>query len=212
MCIPEIAVMTGSDGMTVPVNEPGTVIVFRRVRGQWQGDREFPFSLEKTGDMAGLRLAMMDLVAFLGGCRTFVAKSASGAVFFELEKARCAVFELPGRQEEFLDSVWREAKEEQDAAAPLPAGADIPVPLEITPGCFAISIKEIQGKRPELSSKQVLRQFVRQGAFTELEITCDHVPPWIEVEAEQCGYDLVSERTGFNEVKVLLRRPAGGCC
>ena len=100
----------------------------------------------------------------------------------------------------------------QDPATPLPAGTDIPAPLEITPGCFAISIREIQGKRPELSSKQVLRQFVLQGAFTELEITCDHVPPWIEMEAERCGYDLVSERTGFNDLKVVLRKSAGGCC
>lgn len=214
MCIAEIAVITGSDGKTIPLNEPGTVIVYRRNRGQWQEDREFLFSLEKIGDLAGLRLVMMDLIQFLGMCRTVVAKSASGAVFFELEKARCAIWEISGTPEEFLDLVWQDTKNEQDATALLPEGADIPAPLEISPGCYTISIREIQGKRPELSSKQVLRQFVRQGAFTELEITCDHVPPWIEMEAECRGFSLHSEKLGPNECRVLLVRTSAGpgCC
>lgn len=212
MCISEIAVMAGSDGRSVPLNEPGTVVVYRRNRGAWQEVRTLPFALDEGQGLAGLRRKMAELVAFLGDCRALVAKTASGAVFFELEKARTTVFEISGSPEEFLDTVWREMKEEQDAAAPLPAGADIPAPLKITPGCFSISIRDIQGKRPEVSSKQVLQQFVQQGKFTELEIVCDHVPPWIEMEADRRGYELASERMGSNEVKVLLRRPAGGCC
>jgi hypothetical protein len=31
-------------------------------------------------------------------------------VFFELEKARCLVWEITGVPEEFLDSVWQDAK------------------------------------------------------------------------------------------------------
>ena len=110
-----------------------------------------------------------------------------------------------------LEQVWRDEKEEQ-ATEPLPAGADIPAPLEIAPGRYYISIREIQGKRPEVSSKQVLRSFVQHGTFSELEIVCDHVPPWIEMDAERLGYELTSERTGLHDVKVLIRRPAGGCC
>lgn len=212
MCISEIAVITGIDGRTVPISEPGTVIVYRRVNGTWLAERRLPFSLESDGGLAGLRRRMGDLIAFLGTCRTFVARSASGASFFELEKAECQVFEIAGSPSEFLGTVWLEAKEEQDAKSPLPAGADIPAPLEISPGKYYISIREIQGKRPEMSSKQVLRTFVQQGTFSELEIICDHVPPWIEVDAERLGYDLTHEQTALHDVKVLLKRPAGGCC
>jgi len=212
MCVSEIAVITGIDGRTVPLSEPGTVIVYRRVNGTWLAERRLPFSLETDGGLAGLRRRMGELIAFLGTCRTFVARSASGASFFELEKAECQVFEIAGSPSEFLGTVWLEIKEEQEAERPLPAGADIPAPLEISPGKYYISIREIQGKRPEMSSKQVLRTFVQAGAFTELEIACDHVPPWIEVDAERLGYEIVSERTGTNEIKVLLHRPSGGCC
>ncbi|MDD1691398.1 MAG: nitrogenase [Methanoregula sp.] len=213
MCVSEIAVMMGSDGRTIPLSEPGTVVVYRRERRTWLMERRFPFSLEADAGLAGLRKQTGELIAFLGECRTLVARSASGALFFGLEKAGCQVYEIAGTPLEFLDTVWQEAKEGQEAKAPVLAGADIPAPLEISPGKYYISIREIQGKRPEMSSKQVLRPFVQHGAFTELEIVCDHVPPWIEVEAERLGYQLVSERMAQNEVKVTLRNsPAGGCC
>ncbi|MDD1693314.1 MAG: nitrogenase [Methanoregula sp.] len=212
MCVSEVAVITGSDGRTVPISEPGMVVVYRRVRGTWLAERRLPFSIEKDGGLSGLREQMEILTLFLGTCRTFVARSASGALFFGLEKAGCTVFEITGSPSEFLDTIWQDAKEEQEAKAPVPAGTDIPSPLEIAPGKYYISIREIQGNRPEVSSKQVLRLFVQHGAFSELEIICDHVPPWIEVDAERLGYEISSERTGLHDLKVLLRRPAGGCC
>lgn len=212
MCVSEIAVMTGSDGRTIPLSEPGTVVVYRRERGTWMAERRLPFALETEGGLAGLRTRTGELVGFLGECRTLVAQSASGALFFGLEKAGCRVYEIAGSPSEFLNTVWQDAKEELEAKAPLPAGADIPAPLEIAPGKFYLSIREIQGKRPEVSSKQVLRPFVQHGAFFELEIICDHVPPWLEVDAERLGYDLTSEQTGIHDVKVLVRKPAGGCC
>jgi Fe-only nitrogenase accessory protein AnfO len=212
MCVSEIAVITGSDGRSIPLSEPGTFIVYRRERGTWLAKRRLPFSINADSGLAGLRAGTGELIAFLGGCRTIVAQSASGALFFGLGKAGFLVYEIAGDPPEFLNTVWQDAKEEQEAKIPLPAGADIPAPLEIAPGKFYISIREIQGKRPEVSSKQVLRSFVQQGSFSELEIVCDHVPPWIEVDAERLGFEISSERTGVHDVKVLLRRPAGGCC
>jgi Fe-only nitrogenase accessory protein AnfO len=212
MCISEIAVITGSDGRTIPLSEPGTVIVYRRVRNTWLAERRIPFVLEADGGLAGLRTRTGELTAFLGECRILVARSASGALFFGLEKAGFSVYEIAGSPSEFLNTVWQDAMEEQEVKTPLSAGMDIPAPLEIAPGKFYISICEIQGKRPEVSSKQVLRSFVQHGAFSELEIVCDHVPPWIEMDTERFGYELTSERIAPHEVKVLVRRPAGGCC
>ena len=212
MCISEIAVINGGDGRTIPLSEPGTIVVYRRGRGQWLMERSLPFALEAAGGLDGLRQRTTELIAFLGECRILVAQSAGGALFFGLEKAGCQVYEIAGNPSEFLDEVWRDAKEEQEAQAPLPAGVDIPAPLEIAPGKYYISIRDIQGNRPEVSSKQVLRPFVQNGAFSELEIVCDHVPPWIEMEAERLGYEILSERTGLHDLKVLIRRRAGGCC
>jgi Fe-only nitrogenase accessory protein AnfO len=212
MCISEIAVMAGSDGRTVPLNEPGTVVVYQRNRGAWQEVRTLPFALNEEQGLAGLRRTMAELIAFLGECRTVVAASASGAAFFELEKARCRVFEIGGAPEDFLDSVWREAKAEEEAAAPPASGVNIPAPVETMPGKFTISIRDIQGKRPEVSSKQVLQQFIRRGGFTELAITCDHLPPWIEVEAERLGILVETEYHPPHDMLVILRKAREGAC
>ena len=170
-------------------------------------------SLDPSGGLSGLRNTVTGITEFLGSCRTVVAKSASGALFFELEKARCSVWEIDGAPEDFLDRVLQGEKDEQDPA--IQRGAEvqqIPAPREISPGKFVISIREIQGKRPELSSKQVLRSFVRGGGFTELEIICDHIPPWLDADAAQQGYLLMSEQIAMNEVRVLLRNPGSGGC
>ena len=212
MCISEIAVMTGSDGRTVPLNEPGTVVVWQRNRGAWQVVRTLAFAPDEGQGLAGLRRTMAELIAFLKNCRTFVAVSASGAAFFELEKARCQVFEIRGAPGDFLDSVWREAKAEEEASAPPAAGADIPAPVETFPGKFTVSIKDIQGKRPDVSSKQVLQQFIRRGGFSELAITCDHLPPWIEVEAERLGILVETGYCAPHELLVILKKPRDGAC
>jgi Fe-only nitrogenase accessory protein AnfO len=211
MCITEIAAFLGDDGRTVPLNEPGTMTVFRRERVSWVRTREIAFAVNPAQSLREIRLDVSALLGFLVPCTIIVAKSASGAVYFELEKARFSVWEIAGLPPEFLDQVWRNEKESQ-AAGPLPPGADIPAPLELSHGKFYLSIKEIQGKRPEVSSKQLLQQFVQAGAFSELEIICDHMPPWIEIEADRRGYELTSERVGANEMKVFVRRPTGGCC
>jgi Fe-only nitrogenase accessory protein AnfO len=212
MCITEIAVMLGSDGRTIPLSEAGTLVVFRRDRRSWQRNRAHGVALDPSAGLAEMRTTVAALNEFLGTCRIIVAESASGALFFELEKARCSVWEIGGVPAEFLDQVWHDEQAGLDQPAAAGPSPEIPAPLELSPGKFFISIREIQGKRPELSSKQVLRSFVQQGQYDELEILCDHVPPWIEAEAEQRGLELASEQIGRNEVKVVIRHAAGGGC
>ena len=41
MCVSEIAVITGSDGRTVPLSEPGTVVVYRDMVPARSGDSNY---------------------------------------------------------------------------------------------------------------------------------------------------------------------------
>ena len=208
--IPEIAAMLDQEGCTTTLTGPGEVVVYSKVLSSWEPVRRMSFSLDTSQGLAQLRTKMAELVTFLGDCRIFVARAATGAIFFELEKARCGVWEIHGRPEEFLDQVWKE-EEDQDSA-PEVTSTDIPVPVEISPGKYYLSIKEIQGQRPDVSSKQVLQKFIRAGSYESLEVICDHVPPWIPLESTCCGFTLQSERLGPGEVKlVLTRNPADNC-
>jgi Fe-only nitrogenase accessory protein AnfO len=200
----EIAVFIGADGASASLEEPGKVEVFRRALGAWELNREKEFSMGDAKNMRELRLLMSEIIRFMDGCRVFVARSASGVPYFELEKAGCTVWECEGKPSAFLERVWDQ--EEKDALAKVPEPQAMPVPEERTPGNFFISIKEIQRNIPEVTSKQVLQHFIRSGVFRTLEIVCGHIPPWLEIEAVDSGLAYEAEQLGKNEFKVRIAK------
>ena len=205
----EIAVILKDDGTTGTLGEPGLLAVYSREAGTWKNVRGMSLAPDPSLGLKGMRAMTAGIISCLGDCCIIVTRSAGGALYFELEKARCALWEIAGRPGEFLDQVWAdEEKERASAAAPAPAGS-IPRPQEKTPGNFFISIKEVQGKRPDMSSKQILMQFIQSGGFLVLDILCSHVPPWIEAEAERRGYTLETEQVDRDSVKVRLTTNAG---
>ncbi len=208
---PEIAAILGKDGCSCTLSEPGTVVVYRKQGCSFEPLREMAFALDQDKGLRKLRPKMAELIRFLNGCTIFVARSASGALYFELEKAGFSVWEIPGKPADFL-AIILEDEEKERVAAQAARGTGIPAPAERAPGSFFISIREIQGRSPAFSSKQVLQQFIRQGQFRELEIICDHVPPWIEMDAECRGFSLRSEKLGPNECRVRLRKTSVGQC
>jgi len=208
---PEIAAILGTDGCSSTLSEPGTVIVYRKRGCSFEPVREMAFALDQDKGLKELRAKMAELIRFLEGCEIFVARSASGALYFELEKAGFSIWEIAGKPEDIL-AIVLEDEEKERVAAQVPGLAGIPAPVERSSGSFFISIKEIQGQSPVISSKQVLQQFIRKGTFRELEIICDHVPPWIEMDAECRGFSLRSEKLGPNECRVRLTKSSAGPC
>ena len=43
-------------------------------------------------------------------------------------------------------------------------------------------VEEIQNKKPDLSTKMVIRPFFAREDFNTLEVHCVHTPPWLEDE------------------------------
>lgn len=201
----EIAVFTGTDGTSASLDEPGKVVVYRRAQGSWEPDRERDFSLGQSRGMRELRLKINEMLQFLGGCRVFVARSATGVPYFELEKAGHSVWEHEGRPADFLEQVWTEEERERTAEQ-TPALPQIPVPMETTPGNFLVNIRDIQGNSADTTSKQVLRQFIAGGGFRSLAIICSHVPPWVEVEALHRGFGFEAKQMDRHEFRVRVFR------
>jgi Fe-only nitrogenase accessory protein AnfO len=202
----EIATVIGSDGRSSSLTRPGTVVVYRRTRGIWNKDREMSFITDEEDNLSDIRRKMQELISFLGECKIFVTKTATGALYFDLMKAGCSVFEVSGTPDEFLDDVLFEEEKEQ-ANKSAQKNVAIPGPYERSPGEYVVSIKEIQGKIPGITSKQILLEFMRTGKFSSIEITCDHIPPWIEMEAHNLKYEISSEKKDINEVILMIQNP-----
>jgi len=179
----DIAVCIDGKGVTSSLYDGSTLVIYQKKQGLWQVSREKAISLDKQGGMAGLRRQMAEVILFLGECRIFVGQAVVGVPYFELEKMQCSIWEFEGTPSTFLDYVL--AQEENKLANVQPKGGSMmPELVERENGDFYISIKEVQENGSGMTSKQVLMPILQQGKFYSLEIHCNHVPPWLEVELQ----------------------------
>jgi Fe-only nitrogenase accessory protein AnfO len=206
----EIAVHIGYDGATVSLYESGTVAVLQKKQGTWQVVREQEFVLNKEGGMRDLRKQIGELLNFLGECKTFVASSVTGVPYYELERAEHSVWEFSGKPSEFLDYVWEKEAAARQQSQEIKRQVTMPVPVETGNGCYSISIKEIQESDAGITSKQVLLPFLRQGKFYQLEVRCNHIPPWLEAEALTGNLACISEKLGHNEFRFVVNKKVCG--
>jgi len=177
----DIAVCINASGASSSLYDASAIVIYQKYQGLWQLSREMEISLDKQGGMAGLRRQMAEIILFLGECKIFVGGAVVGVPYFELEKMQCSIWEFEGAPLAFLDYVLAQEEDKLANHSTVTSSA-IPVPLERENGDYYISIKEIQENGGGITSKQVLMPILRQGKFYSLEVLCNHLPPWLEVE------------------------------
>ncbi|MDT8902135.1 Fe-only nitrogenase accessory AnfO family protein [Anaeroselena agilis] len=206
----EVAVFIDNNGLTGTFGEPGRVRVYRRRQKAWTVARETDFTLTAEGGLKGLRRQMAALLAFLGECRTFVARSLTGMPYYELEKAGFNVWEQSGEPLAYLEEVWAgEEREKAEKNAPAPAAAPLG-PTEKAPGHYFISLKEIQARNAGITTKHVLQPFLRRGRFNLLEVVCDHLPPWLELDLTTGAFTWTSEKISERETRIIIKADGAG--
>ncbi len=202
----EIAVFVGNAGSTAALGEAGKVIVYRRQQGKWQPVSEALFQLDPTSGMAGVRQQLAAMIEFIGQCRVFVARAVSGLLYKELEQAGFSIWEFNGRPIEFLEYVL--IQEELAARQPAPLKAVTPAVVETGPGCYQVSLKELQQSGTGMTSKQVLQPLLN-GNFYLVEILCSHIPPWLEADWACGKFDCKAERSA-DGVKLTIKKKSCG--
>ncbi|MBE3588072.1 MAG: nitrogenase [Thermoanaerobacteraceae bacterium] len=216
----DIAVCLDEQGETTSLDGRVTVAVFRRGDGGWYVLKQKDLLLSAAMGMQELRREMHRLIDFLAGCRILVGRSIGGVPYFELEKAQFSTWEITGKPADFLDHIF--SREQAPPAVPEEGGTFpvsgerggatgrpqekglLPAPVEITPGCYRISLKEIQKKTAGVTSKQVLLPFLRRGGFDRLEIICQHMPPWLEMELLAGNLDGHVQKNDNGEITITI--------
>lgn len=177
--IKKIAVYIGFTGQTVSFTEPGNIVIYVKHKGVWRTESQMAFALEQYQGLAQIRKQINDVIDFLGDCKIFVAKIINGAPYYQLERAGCSVWEYTGRPAEFLDFILEKEEEVELENDNIPV---IPEPEHLGNGIYRINIKPIQELDMGVSTKQVLLPFLQRGGYYQLEIICNHIPPWLEAE------------------------------
>jgi Fe-only nitrogenase accessory protein AnfO len=198
----DIAIFVGKNGSTAALNEEGKLIVYRKKKGKWNVIREREFTLADCSGMRELRKKMGEALFFLNDCKIIIGSSVVGVPYFELEKSDFSIWEFQGKPADILDHVlekeeYLEMEKVSREEYKLPT-----VPEEVSPGCYRLSLKDIQEGNTGITSKQALQPFLRKGSFYELIIICSHVPPWLE--AEILGNNLDAEFTGSGPGEIMI--------
>lgn len=199
----KIAVCVDASGATVSLYETGKIIIYEKLEGRWQENQSCDSGLGQVSGIKELRLQMTRIIKYLGDCRIFVAQNIAGVPYFELEKAEVSVWEITGHAEDLLEEIWQSENEKSALVQP-PVEMIAPHLVQTFPGCFRISLVEIQSSDSFLTTKQVLLPILRKADFYTLEVLCNHVPPWLELELESGNYQSYIERLR-GESKIIIK-------
>ena len=202
----EIGAFVNADGMTTLLNKPCQLIIFRKQEGFWRIERKLALNLGEAGGLAELRVRVGEIIKFLAQCSIVLAEAFQGAALHELEKAGVALWEVAGEPEPLLDHILSEEEnstQEQEQTAKIP----FPVLENKGNGRYFISIAQVQRSGGALTSKQVLLPIVQQGSFQKLEVLCTHVPPWLEAEAVNRGWEFAAKINKKQELCATITVP-----
>jgi len=205
----DIAVYVGEDGRTASLFDRGKLTVYRREQSYWTIFKEKEFSSSPVSGLPELRERMMEVRDFLGECKIIVGLSISGVPYFELEKGGFSVWEYEGNPLSFLDYISMEEEKTRRKVFTGERSESRTGPVEITDGCYQISLKEVQEGKAGITTKQALLPFLRKGDFYELEVLCNHIPPWLEAELAAGNFHGEKSKTGINEFKITITKK---CC
>ena len=77
----------------------------------------------------------------------------------------------------------------------------MPVETE-TEGIFYLDLVLLQTECPEISSKKALKDFLNTTPFLELQLLCNHIPPWLE----NGEYEISSQKTPDKKTFATIRK------
>lgn len=199
---PLIAVLT-RDGSPSTVEACTAVLLFSRSEGAWRLKEEIPWHLTAGEDPLEMRDQVRSLILELYDCRIVVASRLTGLAYHIFDRMGFQIFEAEAIGAALLESILSdvlaagaEQEEEDDPAGPVPCDDQ---------GRYCLDLIALQRKRPEISSKRALGDFLKNNRnFYELKLLCSHVPPWLETKLPGLRLDWRAEQLEDGRMSVTI--------
>lgn len=202
----EIVVLTGKDGNTGSIYEPGMLVLYKREEKNWIVKNKIIFNVNTSKGMGAVRERMVLLIESLGNCSVFLGKRVDGIPYSVLKKSGFTIAEASGNPEELLDELREMMIENKEKAAKKKKAEEVsmePIALD-KEGSYFINLERIQNNNPGVSSKKVLLPFLRNKSFNELKIFCSHAPQWLEGELLSLNMRLEVKELVKGEIEVRV--------
>ncbi|MFT4143091.1 MAG: Fe-only nitrogenase accessory protein AnfO [Mobilitalea sp.] len=208
-----IAVCVNAEEITSNLEDSHLVKVYEQKEEQWISLEEFPCSFELTNGISAAKDAIAKLLIQLKDCKVFVAAKISGQLYYLLESSNFNSYEAEGHPLLFLDSIYENEIKEMIQKASNEAATSTKTDLALTnffveeidqPGYYNFNLKSALLQYPELSSKKLLKPFLKKRDFKELNILCDHCPKWFETELHSMALQYSTLYLTNNECQIRI--------
>lgn len=176
--------------------------VFEKKNEKWEILSDIVLESEKIKSIASVR----EYYKFVGGskinCEIIVTNKAVGIPYNVFECLGFSIWELKGEAEEHLDNILYNEKMVQ---VKFESKKEENYYREINEGIYEINLIKIQGEKPEISSKMIIRPVLKNKNFKELNIECCHIPPWILKELKD-DMRIITEQNERNMINLKIKK------
>lgn len=200
-----IAVYINETGNTASMKEQGFVRVYHLEDKEWKVILEFPFHVSINSRISEVRQKVIEMVQKISTCKVFVAKEVVGQLYYILEANGFESFEVEGRPEQFIDSVWHTIEQDSiNKSESLCYSQTSYIKATDREGVYMVNLKKVINSDCSLTSKKLLFSFLQQKEFLSLEVICDHIPKWFDIEFPRMGLSYRKDTYHENEMRVYV--------
>lgn len=179
----KIAVITSNIGETASLEMASHIIVYQKNGESFEILQKLVWNLSEGISLGSYRRRIEETIESLGDCRVIVASQLLGLAYNLFDLKGFHIWEYEGLPETFLEEILiREVVVQYELETSMNPFDYFKKSQE---GHYAINVKEILYKDPQLTSKKLLLPFLDHHPFDQLQVTFSHLPPWLDPGLEK---------------------------
>lgn len=198
----KMALISDLDGNIDSAKNGKLLIIYERTDVHWKECSRIIFSIDNI-NINEMRQSLECLCEKICDCSAIIGTSFNGMYYRIFDKHNLKIIEIHEFKIEDLECLeglieLESENEEKSVLEPRSPYSD---------GNYTFDLVAAQSERPDLSSKMLLAEFFNKVPFISFELTCEHVPPWIERLANEKRFE-ISITSYEGKKKAMIQR---GC-
>lgn len=203
-----LAAYVNSENIITGLKQAGSVKLYDRDEKDWNEIAYFDMDVNGAEDLEHLQSIIKGTVAQFENCSILIAEDMTGVMNAILDSVGIKTWKSEGNVYDVLDYVA--AEEERELLESMAVAPEPVLQGSECAGKFHINLVETLKTFTKLNSREILLPFMMRGGYKSLEIICEHIPRWLENDAEKLNVTIHSKTLSKNGIRVVVVPKDGG--